>query len=443
MPTAYDLAYRTALALATPLLWVRPALRAKLRRALRERDGDVPAREGSGPCVLVHAVSVGEVNATREMVAQLLSLGADLTLVVSVTTDTGFDRARQIFSTMAFQGRVSVVRYPMDLSAHVRRFLDRVRPDVAVLVELEVWPNFVKECFLRGIPVVLVNGRLTDRSYQSYRRIRPLVRRMYSRLAAVCAQEQAYARRFVDLGVPEDRVRVSGTMKFDSAQIGERVEGDEELAASLGLSPRALGGTEPVLVCGSTGPGEEELLLRVWCWLLDHHPRLRLVIVPRKPERFDEVARLMQGNGDVIRRSSATAMRDDANSNRPRLILGDTMGELRKFYSLADVVVVGRTLVDLGEKQHGSDMIEPAALGKPVVVGPYTGNFAEPMHALLAADAIRQVARADQLFNVLLEWLRDPAAAAEVGRRARDVVVANRGATRRNVAVILEHLSRR
>jgi 3-deoxy-D-manno-octulosonic-acid transferase len=232
-------------------------------------------------------------------------------------------------------------------------------------------------------------------------------------------------------------------MKFDSAQIGERVEGDEELAASLGLSPRAVGGTEPVLVCGSTGPGEEELLLRVWCRLLDHHPGLRLVIVPRKPERFDEVARLMQGNGDVIRRSSATAMRDDADSDRPRLILGDTMGELRKFYSLADVVVVGRTLVDLGEKQHGSDMIEPAALGKPVVVGPYIGNFAEPMHALLAADAIRQVAKADQLFKILFEWLNNPAAAAEVGRRARDVVVANRGATRRNVAVILEHLSRR
>jgi 3-deoxy-D-manno-octulosonic-acid transferase len=170
---------------------------------------------------------------------------------------------------------------------------------------------------------------------------------------------------------------------------------------------------------------------------------LRLVIVPRKPERFDEVARLMQGTGDVIRRSSATAMRGDAASNRPRLILGDTMGELRKFYSLADVVVVGRTLVDLGEKQHGSDMIEPAALGKPVVVGPYTGNFAEPMNALLAADAILQVAKADQLFKILFEWLNNPAAAAEVGRRARDVVVANRGATRRNVAVILEHLSRR
>jgi 3-deoxy-D-manno-octulosonic-acid transferase len=345
-------------------------------------------------------------------------------------------------------GRVSVVRYPLDLSRYVERFLDRVRPDVAVLMELEVWPNFVLACQRRGIPVLLVNGRLTERSYRGYRRFRALVRPVFSALSAVCAQEAAYATRFVDLGVAEARVSVTGTMKFDSAQVGERVEGDEELAEALGLNPRALRGPDPLLVCGSTGPGEEEVLLEVYLRLRLSHPTLRLVIVPRKPERFDEVAQLMGRAGQVIRRSTAATQAGERSAHASAMVLGDTMGELRKFYSLADVVVIGRTLLDLGEKQHGSDMIEPAALGKPVVVGPYTGNFAEPMRALLAADAIRQIAASTpvaavaQLVNVIDAWLADPAAAEEVGRRAREVVLANRGATQRHVQLILDYLQR-
>ena len=466
MPTAYDLAYRTALFLGQPLLWLRPALRDKLARARRQRNGEVPARQGPGSCILIHAVSVGEVNATREMVRQLLDAESDLGVVISVTTDTGFERANQVFSADPFAGRVTVVRFPLDLSRYIRTFLDRLRPDVAVLMELEVWPNFVAECNRRDIPVLLVNGRLTEKSYRSYRRIRPLVRPMYAGLAEVCAQEQAYADRFIDLGVPPNRVSVTGTMKFDSAQVGERVDGDEALAADLNLRPRALGGNETVLVCGSTGPGEEAILLDVYRRLLDHHPGLRIAIIPRKPERFDEVARLMQARGDVTRRSDPlsprerVASRETQGSRMPGegappehtttpLILGDTMGELRKFYSLADLVIVGRTLLDLGEKQHGSDMIEPAALGKPVLVGPFTGNFAEPMHAFLSAGAIRQLGTpaspptVEQIAEALDAWLRDPAAAADIGRRARDVVLANRGATGRHVRVILDHLRRR
>ena len=303
-------------------------------------------------------------------------------------------------------------------------------------MELEVWPNFVAECSTRNIPVLLVNGRITERSYRKYRRVRPLVRGMFSKLSAACVQEDAYADRLADLGVPRDRLRVTGTMKFDAATLGDRVDGDAQLAADLGLNPRALGGHEPILVCGSTGPGEEELLLRVFAEVTGFHPSLRLVIVPRKPERFDEVANLIKVDWTLLRRSHNLA----ATPDPPPIILGDTMGELRKFYSLADVVVVGRTLVDLGEKQHGSDMIEPAALGKPVVVGPYTGNFAEPMRALLAADAVAQLPGAAGLVGAIDRWLSDPAAAAEVGRRAREVVVANQGATAKHVTVILRHL---
>ena len=436
--TPYDLAYLALLTLGRPVLWLKPKLREKLAKARRERDGDVPPRTGNGPCVLIHAVSLGEVNATRELVRRLLAEDDTLACVVSSTTDTGFARAEQLFSGNI---RVSVVRFPLDLSACVRRFLDRLRPTVAVLMELEVWPNFVAECSARDVPVVLVNGRITDKSFRKYRRVRPLVRPMFAGLAAACVQEDAYADRFAELGVPRDRIQVTGTMKFDAATVGERVEGDAELAATLGLKPVALGGHQRVIVCGSTGPGEEERLLEAFEDVEDVYPSLRLVIVPRKPERFDEVAELLDAEHELVRRSSAEAIELDKPSQLP-VILGDTMGELRKFYSLADVVIVGRTLVDLGEKQHGSDMIEPAALGKPVVVGPYTGNFAEPMRALLAADAIVQVPDAAGLVETLHEWLYNPAAAAEVGRRAREVVVANQGATAKHVAVIQRHFSR-
>ena len=454
--TPYDLAYRTLLTLCAPALWLKPRLRRKLAKARRERDGNVPPRDGAGPCVLIHAVSLGEVNATRELVRLLLDSEESLACVVSSTTDTGFARATQLFGG---NKRVSVVRFPLDLSDYVRRFLDNLRPTVAVLMELEVWPNFVAECGRRGVPVVLVNGRITDKSFRKYRRVRPLVRPMFAGLSAVCVQEDAYADRFAALGVPRERISVTGTMKFDAATVGDRVEGDAALAADLGLKPRSFGGGEPIVICGSTGPGEEEVLLAAYEQLRILHPSLRLVIVPRKPERFDEVARWIVEERDyhVVRRSRPSELQrtaatrvhgihpDDAAAIRQSaVILGDTMGELRKFYSLADIVIVGRTLVDLGEKQHGSDMIEPAALGKPVVVGPFTGNFAEPMRALREAGAIAEVAAPDPDWAASVEpiveqidrWLRDPAAAAEVGRRAREVVVANQGATAKHVEAI-------
>src|SRR6185295_12989890 len=250
----------------------------------------------------------------------------------------------------------------------INKVLDHLRPSVVGLIELELWPNFIRECAKRNIPVVLLNGRITETSFERYKWIRPVVKKMLERVSAICAQDQTYARRFVELGARPERVQVTGTMKFDTASVGNRVDGDEELAAALKLQS---GGGERIWVCGSTGPGEEQIVLRQFRTLLTKHARLRLVIVPRKPERFEEVAELIAAEGfAVLRRShtlrSANVEQKVAVSSTvlPPVILGDTMGELRKFYSLADVVFVGRTVVDLGSRQHGSDMIEPAALGK-------------------------------------------------------------------------------
>jgi 3-deoxy-D-manno-octulosonic-acid transferase len=302
-----------------------------------------------------------------------------------------------------------------------------------VLLELEVWPNFISRCVQRDVPVALINGRITEGSFRRYRLARPLIGGMFSRISRVGVQDETYCNRFIEMGVPSTRVSVTGSMKFDTAQVGDRIEGQEQLAADMGLSP----GKEKIWVCGSTGPGEEEIILPIYRRLREKFPDLRLAIIPRKPERFDEVARLIAESGfPLVRRSR----HDPGNSPPGAVILGDTMGELRKFYAIADVVFVGRTLVDLGARQHGSDMIEPAALGKACIVGPFTGNFADPMERFIANNAISLVHDAAGLAAAVEKYLADPAAAREMGRRAQEVVRQGQGATQRHVKIILDML---
>jgi 3-deoxy-D-manno-octulosonic-acid transferase len=264
---------------------------------------------------------------------------------------------------------------------------------------------------------------------------------MFRKLAGICVQDEIYANRFIELGANPGRVLVTGTMKFDTAEVANRVDGDEELATAVGLFP----GAEPIWVCGSTGPGEEEIILRVYRRLLGNYSRLRLVIVPRKPERFDEVAALIEAaKFPCVRRSQkGVAIATPSGSAVPPVVLGDTMGELRKFYSLADVVFVGRTLVNLGPSQHGSDMIEPAALGKPVIVGPFTGNFAEAMNKLRAAEAVMEVVDEATLAETVSVLRYSPEEAAGMGRRAQAVVMKEKGATLRHAEVIVGLLNKR
>lgn len=431
--TFYDIAYATGLALAAPYWVIVPRARRKVLRALSQRMGKpsspAPAGAAPSPSILIHAVSVGELNASPALIRGLAAARPDLHFVISITTETGADRGRELFGT---DPRVTLIRFPLDFSSAVRRVLDAHRPAVVVLMELEVWPNFIAECRRREIPVLIVNGRLTTSSFRGYRRLRPLTRGMFQSLAHVCAQDQIYAARFIKVGTPPERVSVTGTMKFDTAQLGERVDEDQILAQEVGLSP----GKELIWVCGSTGPGEEPMVLDAYRALRTHHPRLRLAIIPRKPERFDEVAAQIVAAGFALKRRSAPA----ANHAPGAVVLGDTMGELRKFYSLADVVFVGRTLVDLGPRQHGSDMIEPAALGKPVVVGPFTHNFADAMHQFVAANAMQVVQDAAALTAAIDAMLANPAQRSEIGQRAREVVRRNQGATARHLEIILREL---
>lgn len=417
----YDIAYGFGVGISAPVWIVRSKTRKKVLDAFTQRMGHVAPRAGESPAVMIHAVSVGELNAARVLIDQLKARRPELQLIISTTTETGYERSRELYADRA---DITLIHYPLDFTGAVARVLDHLKPSLVILMELELWPNFVAQCWMRQIPIVLANGRITAPSFRNFRIGSFLTRRMFSRIAAVGAQEQSYAERFIALGADPSKVHVTGTMKFDTAPASDVIPGSGDLARDLQLR-------HPLWVCGSTGPGEEEIVLQVYKQLLIDFPDLQLAIIPRKPERFDEVATLIQNAGfECVRRSDPSRSTQHAARS---VILGDTMGELRKFYACADVVFVGRSLVDLGDKQHGSDMIEPAALGKPSIVGPFTGNFTEVMNAFRTASAMVEVKTPEELKDVVARLLREP---ADIGAKALEVVVAQRGATERTLALI-------
>jgi 3-deoxy-D-manno-octulosonic-acid transferase len=455
MRWAVDFCYLLAAAVFAPIVAYRSWRTGKYRRDWDQRRGFLPKMTAGPARVWIHAVSMGEVNSIRGLVEMWRARCPDVEFVISTTTDTGMDQARKLFKDL------TVVRYPLDFSWFVRRALDRIAPTLIVLVEAEVWYQFITQASARGIPVVVISGRLTEqKSMRRFRWVMPVARRMFGSLTWVGALAEEHADRFRRLGVPAGRVTVTGSMKWDTAQVADSLPGSDELARAMGVDH-----DQPVWVCGSTGDGEEEIILKAYAQLRQRRPELQLMIVPRKPERFDEVAELIQRSGfECLRRSGcpdgsqmseyhrhkaggsldkAGGSLDEAGG--PPVRLGDTMGELRKFYVLADVVFVGRTLADMG----GSDMMEVAGLGRPIVVGPHTENFAEAVERLDAGGAIRILSgdltdpdAADKLAVAVCDLLDDPVAAREMGRRGQEIVKRNRGATERTVNQLMEIMQR-
>lgn len=426
MTLLVDLAYLLALLVGWPLLVYRRLTRGPSPTTLRERLGGVPSRPVAASCVWIHAVSLGEVNATRTIVAELRRRAPEVAIVISSTTRTGLAQARKLYPNLV------TFRYPLDLSPIVRRVLSRIRPSVIVLMELEVWPNMIALAARRGIPIMIANGRVTeDRSMRRFRwpLLRAVARAMFRRVAWVGAQDATYASRFAELGVPPDHIEVVGSVKYDGADLGDHVAGQDELARDMGLDPG-----RPLLVCGSTGPGEEEIVLDAYQRAIETHPTLQLAIIPRKPERFDEVAQLIVRRGFTCFRRSTSAPVVPPGVAEPRPVaLGDTMGELRKFYALATVVFVGRSLVPMG----GSDVMEAAGLARPVLVGPHTENFAEAVALLEQTGACRRVQGVNDLLGAIGDLLRHPERAAAMGRAGRAAIASRRGATARTVDRIL------
>lgn len=413
--------YLGLLAACAPWLLYQSLRTGKYRQGFGAKFlGLVPERRTQGKCVWLHAVSVGEVNVLRTLVAQLQAAHPQWELVITTTTRTGYELACKRFSEH------TVCYCPLDFSWAVNRAMRRLKPNLLVLAELELWPNLIRSAQRHGAKVAVINGRLSDRSARGYGRIRPLVASVLRQVDLVAAQNEEYAARFRTLGAPAERVCVSGSLKFDGAETNRANRTTLKLRELANLPV----GT-PVFLAGSTQEPEEMLAVDAWQAARKSTPELRLVLVPRHPERFEAVAReLTERNVPFRRRSElAEARLDDAH----RVLLVDAVGELGAWWGTADVAFVGGSI---NTKRGGQNMLEPAAYGAAVCFGPHTHNFRDVVAALLAADAAVVVRDGAELTAFVRRALTDAAFASGLGGRAKLLVESQLGATTRTVELL-------
>lgn len=417
--------YSLILYLLTPLVLLRLAWRG-LRapgywKRWPERFGFFSAPQLS-ETIWIHAVSVGEFQAALPLIKALKVHYPDVRMVVTTTTPTGSARVRAALGDTVFH-----VYAPYDLPGAVRRFLGRTRPRVAIIMETELWPNLFHGCHARGIPLILANARLSERSAAGYRRIAGLTRQTLGNITAVAAQTQDDARRLISLGADAARVHVTGNIKFD---INIPASLHEE-AATL---RQGWGAERPVWIAASTHEGEDEQVLEAFAAVRQAVPDALLVLVPRHPERFARVAALCRKRGyEVVLRSGQRAGHASFGASATTAVfVGDSMGELMLFYAASDVAFIGGSLVATG----GHNMLEPAALGIPVITGPHIFNFAEISRMLLNAGATRQVNDAPQLAEAVMAYLKDNNLRRAAGDKGRRLVEQNRGALMKLVDIV-------
>jgi 3-deoxy-D-manno-octulosonic-acid transferase len=418
-----NILYVVALILYSPVIVYRMITQNRYKTGWRQRLGYIGRKSPGGKCLWIHAVSVGEINAARTLIDALEQALPGYEIVISSTTDTGLAQACALY-----EKRHSVFYFPFDFSGVMNRAFDRLCPDVILLMELEVWPNLATIAQKRKIPVVVVNGRISDRSFPKYLKFRKITRWMFGKVSLVLAQTQEYANRFIALGCDSAKVIVTSSLKYDTAQTDGAVPGSDRIAEQIHLE------NDRLWTLGGTGPGEEQIGLEVFAKLKKEpgFEDLRLAIVPRKPERFDEVAGLIEKAGfDYVRFSRLKENRSHVEG-KPAVILGDTMGDLKKFYALASIVFVGRTLVPMG----GSDMMEPTALGKCTVVGPHTFNFRQTVDTLLEGNGILVVADKEELYDVVKKCLSSTDFANAIAEAGRKIIRQNQGATKKTVDAI-------
>ncbi len=421
----FDLIYILALVVSAPWLLLRSWRTGKYRRGWAGRLGRLSATERAaiapaGRRVLLHCVSVGELASAAELINEILKLGDDIQVIVTVTTDTGMAQALKIYPPGTL--RVMVLRYPLDFSSAVSRFLDVVQPSVVGLIELEVWPNFMAGCRRRRIPVEIINGRMTARSYRRYVIVKPVMRRMLRQLRHIGVQSEAIGARFQALGAEPEHMTVWPTIKYDTADFSQRITGVERMAAALGLRT-----AHWLFTAGSTGLGEEEILLDAYAALQRQLPHLRLCIAPRKPEIYGQVEDAIRRRGlSVVRRSARPDGGHPTELSADQVTLLDTFGELKIVYALSMGIFSGRSLVPLG----GSDMIEAVAAGRPVCFGPHTWNFADAAALLLEVDGAERISDVDGLKSVIQGWITNPSAAQAMVDRGRAALIARRGSSR-------------
>jgi 3-deoxy-D-manno-octulosonic-acid transferase len=407
--------------------WLVQMMRlGKYRAGVRERLGRVPARLASGsegPVIWIHAVSVGEALAISELVSRLRTRLPNARVEVSTTTQTGQKLAAERF------GAENVFYFPLDFAFAIRPYMQRLKPQMVVLAETEFWPNFIRIAHETGAKIVVINARISDRSFPRYKRFAGLMRPVLRNIDAFLTQSKLDAERLIEIGAPQDRVSIGGNLKFEV----------KPPDASMGFvnalrAVTARDGIGPVIVAGSTVEGEEPLVLEGFRAVVAEFPKALLILAPRHRERFDSVTSLLE-QAD-IRSARRSSMSDDMHEAQSgSVLLLDTIGELAAVYSLADIAFVGGSFVPRG----GHNILEPAYFGKPIVVGPHTENFRDIISYFTAEDAVL-VCDAPELGDRWLALLREPGVAKAFGKRARDVFERRSGATDRTVEAIVARL---
>ena len=395
------------------LLWRSRKLPA-YRQRLLERFGFYPFKLKH--CLWIHAVSVGESLAAIPLIKALIKDYPDLPVLVTTMTPTGAERINA-----ALGDRIKHVYIPYDIPDAVSRFLNTMHPVIAIIMETELWPNLLAICHQKRIPICLMNARLSEKSAAGYQRISSLTHRMMNEITLIASHGENDAKRFIALSAPKENVIVTGNIKFD-------LELPHDLASKSLALRETLGKDRLIWIAASTHEGEEEIILLAHKKCYEKNKKALLLLVPRHPDRFDKVHHLCEQQGWVIKRRSKQETCDQNTS----IYFGDTMGELLFMYSVSDIAFVGGSLIPRG----GHNMLEPGALGKPILTGPHLFNFAEISELFFKAHALVKVTDADSLFKQLDFWMMNEAERHATGERAKAVVDANRGALAKQLTLI-------
>ena len=443
VPYLLNLVYLLLILLSLPwLVWqslrkgkYREGYGAKLLGLVPERAADDQKK-----CLWLHAVSVGEVNLLAPLLKRIQETRPDWECVISTTTVTGMELAKKKYA------QYTVFYCPLDFSWAAKTAMRRIRPDVLVLAELELWPNLIRAAKQRGARVAVINGRLGEKSFRGYRRIRPLVARLLQQIDLIAAQDETYAERFRQLGAEPETVCVTGSMKYDGAQTDRKNPTTQRLAALAGFADDDI-----VLLAGSTQEPEEAMALDTFRELSQQWPQLRLILVPRHKERFEAVAKLLETSGIAWQRRTDLEGRDidksqipnqqisnaqspvpNPSSPAPRVLLIDVVGELGAWWGTAHIAFVGGSMGSRG----GQNMIEPAGYGAAISFGPNTWNFRDIVAAMLEHDAAVVVRDAEQFTRFVRRCLEEPAYASALGRQAQSLVLKQLGATAETVRLL-------
>ncbi len=401
----------------------------KFHKGFLARLGMLPKELKLDRPIWIHAVSVGEVMSIKKMLEELRLAYPGKKFVISTVTPTGNKIARGIAKAEDL-----VTYLPLDLSFIVRPVIDKINPCLFIIAETEIWPNLISCLYKKNIPVMIVNARISGRSFKGYLSVKYLLRPILEKINQCCAQSETDAQRLLCLGVNKDKLRITGNLKFDSLISGKA---GVDCRAKLRLMPK-----EKLFIAASTHPGEEEIILAAFTRLKEGAPDLRLLIAPRHPERSPQICELVKKSGFWPRRTGSLDKEESDRQEDETVFILDTIGELIGFYAIADIVFVGGSLV----KKGGQNILEPASLGKPVLFGPYMFNFRDIAGMFLKAEAALAVHNGEELKEKIEYLLGYPSKIDEMAKKARGLIAQNQGATKRNlesIRIILEGAEKR